>query len=85
MGNDGAVSALAILGAIGGFVLLQLAWHYFFKAAESPSGQAAIRGLLKLGLGLGVLVVLGMCASITSRNDDPYGMGAERQAQINRW
>jgi hypothetical protein len=85
MGKDGVVSALAIFGAICGFVLLQLAWHFFFKAAESPTGQAAIKGLLKLGLGVGVLVLLGMCASVTSRGDDPYGMGADHQAQVNRW
>lgn len=85
MGADGAASALAIFGAIGGFLLLQLAWHFFFKAAESPTGQAAVRGILKLALGVGVLLVLGMCASISSRGDDPYGLGAEHQAQVNRW
>jgi hypothetical protein len=85
MGKDGAASALAIFGAIGGFLLLQLAWHFFFKAAESPTGQASVRGILKLALGIGALLMLGMCVSITSRGDDPYGLGAEHRAQVNRY
>lgn len=79
------MSVLAIIGAIGGFIALQVVWHYLFKAAESPTGQAAIRGIFKLAVGVGLLLGLGMCASLTSQGDDPYGLAAEHQAQINRW
>lgn len=85
MNGAGTTGALAILGAVGGFLALQFAWHCFFKAAESPAGQATIRGLFKIAVGLGLLMLVGMCASLGSRNSDPHGLGAERQAQFNRW
>lgn len=82
---SGPTGLLAVAGVVGGFFLVQFLWHLLFKGIESPSGQTVIRGVLKVGLGLCLLLIVGMCVSLNSRGDDPHGLGDGQDVQFNRW